>query len=237
MASMSVTLGEYSFPSKKDAKAFFSKVLNDTELEHTLEGENFHYVMALLLNHPRAEEKIGCGVAAIKVSTGHTSSNRCFHIVRTDKSIENFSIVKCIDGDHSELHKFCLACRKVIEKDIRAYKRIYFEENSNENKMVICQSTNKRISVDEAHVDHREPLTFSVIVHFFVKANGVDLSTVKYKTQGTYGNELADTLLINSFREWHNKEAKLRIIHDKANLGKGYLGRIKTTKADGIIKK
>ncbi|MDQ7049938.1 MAG: DCL family protein [Enterobacterales bacterium] len=235
MARKPVTLGEYNFPTKKEAKELYSKILNDTDLEQSLECKNYDYVMALLLNHPRADQKIGCGVNAIKVSTGYTSSNRCFHVVRTDGTIEDFSIGKCIDGDHSEFHKFCVACRKSVEADVRAYKRKYFEENSDNNGLVKCQSTNQLISYDDAHADHREPFTFSAIAHFFYKSKGLDLGAIEYETEGKYGNEFTDSELINSFREWHKENAKIRIVHGKTNLSKGYLGRVKATKADGNV--
>ena len=191
--------------------------------------------MALLLNHPRAEEKTGPGVEAIKVAVGHNSSNRCFHVVRTDGSIEDFSIGKCIDGDHSDFHKFCVACRRAVEADVRAYKRKFFDQNADLNGQVKCQSSGQLISYEEAHADHREPFTFSAIAHFFYKSKGLDLEVIQYDTKGKYGNEFSDLEIIDSFREWHKENAKLRIVHGKTNLRKGYLGRVKATKADGTV--
>jgi len=235
MVSKPVTLGEYNFTTKKEAKKLYSKILNETDLEHDLEGGNYDYVMALLLNHPCADEKIGCGVEAIRVSTGYTALNRCFHVVRTDGTVDNFSISKCIDGEHSEFHKFCIACRRAVEADVRSYKRKYFEKNSDENGMVKCQSTCQLISFDEAHVDHREPFTFSALAYFFHKSLGMDLCSVQYATKGKYGNEFSDVTLIELFQKWHEENAKLRIVHGKENLSKSYLGRVKETKADGRL--
>ena len=113
----------YHFPSKQEAKTHYSNILNKYPLEATLPGIDFDYVMALLLNHPRANEKIGAGVKEIKISTGYNSNNRCFHVVRTDNSIEDFSIRKCIDGEDTEFHKFCIAARKATEPHVNAYKQ------------------------------------------------------------------------------------------------------------------
>ncbi|QFS50663.1 hypothetical protein GXM_08157 [Nostoc sphaeroides CCNUC1] len=49
--------------------------------------------------------------------------------------------------------------------------------------------TKEKITFEEAHIDHREPLTFSAIVHFFIQANTIDINTVDYITEGKYGNE------------------------------------------------
>jgi hypothetical protein len=235
MASKPVALGEYSFASKKDAYDFYARILNETDLDRNLEGEEYDRVLALLLNHPRALEKIGSGLKGIKVSTGHNASNRCFHAIRSDDTIEDFSIKKCINGDHSDFHKFCIACRKAVEEEIRAYKREYFSQNGNSDGQVKCQATGKAISYDEAHADHREPFTFSAIVHFFVQAKQLDLSSVSYITAGQYGNSLADEELKESFKSWHKANAKLRVIDKRINLQKGYLGRVASTKADGAV--
>lgn len=236
MAGKPVTLGEFNFSTKKEAKALFSKILNETELEGFLEGENFDYVMALLLNHPQVKDKIGDGVEGIKVASGLHSLNRCFHVLRTDGSIENFSIGKCIDGEHSDFHKFCIACRRAVEIDVKIYKRKFFDENADSNGLVRCQNNSSLlISFEEAHADHREPFTFSSIAHFYHKAKGLDLGAIEYETKGKYGNEFSDSSLADSFRQWHKENAKLRIVHGKTNLRKGYLGRIKSTKADGKV--
>jgi len=230
-----VTLGEYEFLSKKEAKELFSSILNDCELGETLEGKNFDYVMALLLNHPRASKKIGSGVKSIKVDQGHYSSNRCFHIVRNNGTTEDFSIGKCIDGDHSPFYKFCIACRRSVENEVRAYKTYFFKKNGDTEGKVRCQISGQKISFEEAHVDHREPLTFSTIVHFFVEANRIDLGSTTYTTEGKYGNEFSDDSLSNRFKNWHKRNAKLRIVNSRNNLQKSHLGRVKSTKADGVL--
>jgi len=91
------------------------------------------------------------------------------------------------------------------------------------------------LSFDEAHADHREPFTFSSIAHYFHKAHQIDLSVVPYITEGKYGNEFSDPSMRDAFRVWHKENAKLRLVHYKSNLKKGYLGRVKSTEADGTI--
>lgn len=227
-----VKLGEYKFESKQEAKHFYSSILNSVHLGKILEGENFDYVMALLLNHPNVDEKVGKGVKHITVQTGYNSKNRCFHIVRKDNTVEDFSIGKCIDGDHSNFHKFCIAARRAVEGDLKKFKRDFFEKNSDSEGKVKCQLTGKKISFEQAHIDHREPFTFSAIVYFFIQAQDINLDSVKYITTNTYGNEFEDQEIIKEFIQWHKNSAKLRIVNSKSNLKKGYLGRIKTTKKD-----
>ncbi len=236
MPKKSVVIGELFFSAKGEAKEYFTGILNKHPLGEELSGDEFDDVMALLLCHPRAEEKVGAGIKSIKVDQGFYSSNRCFHIVRVDNSIEDFSIGKCIDGDHSPFHKLCIACRKVVEADLRAMKIKYFEEHSDKEGRAICPVTKEKITFDEAHVDHREPFTFSSIVHFFVKANSIDVNVIDYATEGKYGNEFENAELAKKFEDWHRDNATLRVVKGKANLSKSYLGRVKLTKADTTLK-
>lgn len=235
MPSKPVRLGEFHFSSKKEANQFYSEILNRVTLDEPLTDTDFDYVMALLLNHPQAEEKIGIGVKALKVASGAYAGSRCFHIVRADESVENFSIGKCINGEHSDFYKLCIACRRAVENDVRGYKRKFFEENADCNGCVKCPRTGILVTYQQAHVDHREPFTFSALVHFFSKAKNLDISTLSYETSGRYGNEFQNIALSESFRLWHKENAKLRIIHGASNLKKGYLGRVTSTKADGQI--
>ncbi len=150
--------------------------------------------------------------------------------------MENFSIGKCINGDHSPFYKFCIACRKSVESDLSEMKKQYFQEKSDSEYKVICPLTKEKIEFNESHIDHREPFTFASIVHFFIQARNIDLNQIKYITQNNYGNEFEDNQLSQDFQSWHKKNAKIRIVNGKANLAKSHLGRIADTKADQSFK-
>ncbi len=232
MPKKPVVIGELLFSTKKEATSYFTKILNKYPLATAIHGKEFDDVIALLLCHPRASEKIGSGIKSIKVDQGFNRSNRCFHVVRVDDSVEDFSIAKCIDGDHSPFYKFCIACRKSVETELRARKEKYFKEEGDKESKVVCPITKEKITFEESHLDHREPFTFSVIVHFFIQANGIDLNSVEYVTECKYGNELKNHEIADKFRDWHRENAILRIVKGKANLAKSYLGRVSITKAD-----
>ncbi len=236
MPKKPVVLGELKFDSKKEAKEHFSNILNKHPLKTKLSNGEFDDVMSLLLCHPKADEKIGSGVKFLKIDQGYNSSNRCFHIIREDGSMENFSIGKCINGDHSPFYKFCIACRKSVESDLSEMKKQYFQEKSDSEYKVICPLTKEKIEFNESHIDHREPFTFASIVHFFIQARNIDLNQIKYITQNNYGNEFEDNQLSQDFQSWHKKNAKIRIVNGKANLAKSHLGRIADTKADQSFK-
>lgn len=222
------------FNSKRAAKSYFRNILWKYHPNNILEAKDFHDVMTLLTHHPNAKEKIGCGVKKIIVGDSKYT-DRCFHIVRNDDSIENFSFHKCIDGDHSSFRKFCSACRKAIEYDIYQYKKKFFEKYANEDWMIKCQATGKFLTFSQAHIDHREPLTFSVIVHFFIESLEINTDLIKYETSQEYGMRFSDKRLILKFKSYHKEHARLRVVDSRVNLGKSHLARIKTSKADGTL--
>jgi len=232
-----IVLGEFRFESRKEAKDHFSSILNSVPLGTVLEGEKFAYAMALLLNHPNVLKKVGCGVEAIKVDRGKYERNRCFHVIRADGSIEDFSIAKCVDGEHSDFHRFCTAARSAVEGEIREFKQNYFLKNQDKSGRVRCQMSGGAIDFSEAHVDHREPFTFSAIAHFFIQAHKMDLSTIGYLSENLYGHKFSDDALAASFCEWHRENAKLRVIAKRNNLRRGFLGRVAATKSDGVLGK
>lgn len=231
-----VTIGEFEFNTKKEAKELYKDILNNSDLDEPLKDEAFNYVMALLLNHPNVNTKMANQkVKSLIVAQGKYTFNRCFHLVRQDDSIENFSIDKCINGEYSGFRKFSIAARQVVEDELLQYKIKYFEAKGNENNKVKCTISGELISKDEAHVDHREPFTFSAIVHFFIQSKNIDLDKIKYCSENQYGNTFEDTNLIDEFRIWHKQNAILRIVSKSKNMSKGYLARVTKTKADGVL--
>ncbi|KAH7423403.1 hypothetical protein KP509_12G053900 [Ceratopteris richardii] len=65
-----------------------------------LSEEDMHFLIEnVLIYHPKREEKIGCGIAAIKI--GHNvkyPESRCFILCRKDGTTEDFSYNKCLQN-------------------------------------------------------------------------------------------------------------------------------------------
>ncbi|CAL1170949.1 unnamed protein product [Cladocopium goreaui] len=73
-------------------------VLHSAPLGEELQGDNLEVIKELLQYHPAAKEKIGPGLQGIKVDwapPNHHKPSRCFWVLRTDGSQEDFSARKC----------------------------------------------------------------------------------------------------------------------------------------------
>lgn len=229
-----VSIGHLEFQTRKDALEYFSKILGRHAPGQRLAGRDLTDVEALLFCHPRWAEKVGSGIESIVVDSAEHDA-RCFHVVRKDGSRDNFSYKKCVCGDPAPFARFSTACRRAVDDDLHRVKVDHFAEHQNGEGKVRCPETGEWISFDEAHVDHPPPMTFSVIVQFFITTNDIDLGTVDYAREGLYGNEFRDDALRRKFREWHTKNGRFRVIKNSRNLAKAYMGRIKMTKADRTL--
>jgi len=173
---------------------------------------------------------VGAGVSKLTVECDEYKT-QCFHIIRVDKSKENFSYIKCINGEPNLFTNFLKACRKAVEDDLKEVKRNYFQENSKAGK-IKCQDTSELITFEETHVDHRQPNTFSVIVDLFIELNSIKLDDIEYNKIENYGHEFFDNDLANKFKKYHKDKAKLRVVKKSRNLARSYQGRVNTQKKD-----
>lgn len=229
--SKPITLGHLSFNKQGDALDYFKDLLSRIVPGTELKGNDYRDVEALLSGHPRAQDKIGAGIAKLLVDFA-AFDDKCFHILRSDGSKDNFSYKKCIAGDPPPFTTFSVACRRVVAEELEAFKRKYFEDKQNAGTKVKCPETGKWITFGEAHVDHKSPMSFSVIVKFFLSAENLDPAKVSYIREGLYGNELSDDAIVEKFRKWHRKNANLRVIEANRNFSKAHLARVKPTKDD-----
>ncbi|MHA8100153.1 DCL family protein [Aquirufa aurantiipilula] len=230
-----IEIGENIYPTKKEALGFYKEILNSYKPGDELSNEDFELVYNLLKNHPQADEKIGKGIFKLTVERDEYST-QCFHIIRNDNSKENFSYIKCINGNPNNFTQFSKACRKTVEGDLKDVKQLYFKEHSKNGK-IKCQESSEYISFDETHVDHRQPNTFSVIVDRFIELYSIDLSNVQYDKNENYGHQFVDTELAENFRQYHFEKATLRLIKKNRNLARSFQGRVNKQKKDITIKK
>lgn len=235
MNTMKSTLkiGRLLFRTKKEAIEHFRKVLNSYQCGQVLSCTDRDDVVALLQLHENSKEKIGTGIKDIKVEE-IKYGKKCFHIIRTDSSIDHFSYLKCINGDYSPQVKFSRACRESIQSDLTEAKLLYFKNNSSNGK-VCCQESNELRTWEELCVDHRQPNTFSVIVDRFIELHNIDISSVAYKETIENIFEFEDAELKNKFRSYHKSKANLRLVKKELNLSRSHLARVTRQKKDITI--
>eukprot|EP00854_Cymbomonas_tetramitiformis_P013980 gene13980-16525_t len=93
------TLGPKTFTNITDTYNYFSVLRRECTLNQPLNEYEYRVCVELLKQgHHDVGSKIGCGLKAIKVVEHESWESRCFMIVRTDGSTDDFSTRKCIEA-------------------------------------------------------------------------------------------------------------------------------------------
>jgi catechol 2,3-dioxygenase-like lactoylglutathione lyase family enzyme len=171
-----VQIGELSFKTKKAAKAFFKDMLGRHNDYETVNDNDTAHLYNLIERHPEALDKIGRGIVRFfKAPTDQGTS--CFWLEREDTSTRDFSYSTCVDCKGESLYqKFAEACRASVKEDLHNAKIKHFENHSDSNNTVPCDITGERIEWSGAHLDHKKPMTFQVIVRTFLAAQNISIS-------------------------------------------------------------
>lgn len=152
------------FPSKKAAKEHFSGMLHTAELDADLPPADMVLVYRLLTFHPAADEKIGPGVASIRVVSASRGS-RCFAAVHVTGHVERFSYKKCIDGGETPLAKFTEAAREEVTEQAAAF--LYAMDRRGP---LVCALTDEQLSGPAAaDVDHTPPRVFALLRSMYLE--------------------------------------------------------------------
>ena len=227
--SKPVELATRSFDKQGDATLFFKTMLNHYRPGERVSDDDGLDVVALLERHTEYVMKVGCGVDHFEVvMTEH--GTQCFRIVRVDGSGTDFSYPHCISQRApSRKQEVSQAFRRVVRFDLYRARDIFFAAHSDEDGLVACAVTGERIGREEAHMDHRPPMTFEVIVTTFLCGRGLSLDGVPLTTgkDDQVSPEVTDEGLRESFRIFHAGVARLDFVKDSVNLAQASRNRLK----------
>lgn len=212
MPAISYTIAGLTFDTQKDLAAYVSALLRRYWGPVQLQDDEATFMSELLLRHPSAEEKIGCGLKAIWIKRNGTFGNG-FYVERTDGTFIDFSYKQCIRPfTHASKAKF--AFRRAIVDQVIEVKSAAFGDADT----ILCMETGEPITWQMAHVDHEPPLTFAALLIEYTSLRAIDLNTIElYEPKGGIGSLLPPEIEAD-WAEWHRQRAKLRVISAEANM-------------------
>jgi hypothetical protein len=263
MSKHTMTVADKIFSSKTEALAFYKNILNSYEAGQYLNFLDFQSVTDLynknyiaecmedykehhvdersnILNIAYIVQEIRKIIEVLSyenqdfvdsVMVDYSSEfkkTKCFFLVR-GKTKSVFGYRLSISGGLSDSAIFSRACRHIVAKCLREFKIQRFK-----NKPVKCALTNEIVEWEGCQIDHKSPLTFSVIVKSFIVANKIDVSSIEYLCD-VAKEQFADKELADKFDAFHKDMAVLRVLSIKANSKLSASARIKPTKKDGIL--
>lgn len=224
-----VELATRVFTNQGQATDYFKNMLSRYRPGERVTEEDSLDLSALLERHDEYSQKVGCGLDHFEVMTTEHGTN-CFRIVRTDGSGTDFSYRHCItQRAPSRKQEVSQAFRRVVQLDLYTARDNFFAQNTGADGMVTCAVTGERIGRGDAHMDHRPPMTFEVIVTTFLEGRGMSLDQVPI-TSGRdeqVSPEITDETLADDFRRYHSRIAKLDMVKSSVNLSQAARHRIK----------
>ncbi len=236
-----INIGKHLFQTKKEALLFYKDILSRYSFNEILDINDKEAIIDLLeydesFNYEEIkidEFKTDFFIEKIKIGKAQFNT-KCFEIVWND-GLEEFISYTQIINRHETNSKvyFVKACRNIIQDDLRKVKQKYFDINSIKGK-VECQETGELLKWEDLVVDHRQPITFSVIVDRFLEVRKIKTDEVEFKKINNvlhFKNEN----LSNDFKEYHKQKAILRIVKRELNSSRTQLAKLKIFKNDLII--
>lgn len=202
--------------SKVEKKRRVSAMLARYKVGETVQGDDDKWLRELIESHPDYPQKFGAGVVRFFVALDGRYSRPGFWFESSCGIVDNFSTVRCIDGMPPLRTRLITACRTTIQPDMNAYKA----ERFGNSKWAICDETGEKIHWDDAHVDHVLP---------FVRLAGAWVDDRPHLTvidladdgAGSVSESFANPALAAEFRQFHKKNATVRLVSAKVNLSKG----------------
>lgn len=210
-------IGPFVFPTRKAAEQEIRRILHGSEPGHPLEGDDLALITGLLGCHPRATQKIGCGIRTIEVRRIEYGSPG-FWITRIDGTGDDFSYRTALNGTLSRKAAVRAAMRHAIRPQVDAFRRSHFDQHADADGTVLCPLTGLRVRTSGAHVDHIEP--FAELADRFVETCG-GFEAIRLGTSRDHpGPALTNPVQRDVWQAYHAQTARLRVVHASANLAR-----------------
>lgn len=233
MARHPITVGGREFASKTAALGYFKCILDSYAPGDQLLPEDSACVVELAFrgwshaDRTTLESELGGPVDRVMVDFHpEYPDTKCFFLSDPSGEWYPFSYRLSITGELSAEKLFSRACREVVSERLRDFKKECFR-----NRPVRCAITNEIVEWEDCQIDHKAPLTFSVIVRSFIVANHIDTNAVRYLVNGPKP-QFRDLELADKFYAFHKEMAVLRIVAKRQNTSRASAARIKPTKKD-----
>lgn len=233
---MKIMISNQEFPTKKAALQFYQNILASYEVGSVLNESDRKLIVNLVYRDFDPEEvecyerETGDYIKDVMVDAHPDfKKTKCFYLIESNDEKVIFSYRLAINGGLSNMQKFTRACRHTIQAELREFKKARFA-----NRPVKCAISGKIVEWEECQIDHKAPLTFSVIVKSFIVSHQLDIDSVEYTYQNSSEFFLSQDLS-EKFATFHKGMAVLRIVATEENLKLSSKARILPTSKDWKI--
>jgi hypothetical protein len=210
-----IVIGETVFDTRSAAIAYIQGTLSQYSDGEQIIGGDEAFMHNLIERHPRSVEKCGLGISHFTVERNPEFTNtRTIYIHRTDGTGSDFSWYKCLDGEsHDAL--LLKALRSAVKDQILLFKNGEFKRGP-----VQCPFLGTELTWNNCHVDHEPPTTFQNLANAWIEAIGLapECIAVTESADNTFTRTVADPVLRESWRQFHDMHKRLRLTSTLGNL-------------------
>jgi hypothetical protein len=204
-------VGGEPFASKDALKQRAQEILRGGIRE--IEGQDAVFLRELFERHPSTVEKIGVGIARIRVARMLPFGTIGFEIARLDGTRVDISYKECLTPSKPSFW-FSQSCRTAVVDQIQAVKQQAFADMVE----VVCPVTGDPITWESCQVHHEAPWEFAAIVAAFIIERGIDPAAVEYVGgDNVTKSSFAAAALTQDFADFHCARARLRVVSARAN--------------------
>lgn len=209
--SQMIVVGDEPFVTKASLRRRVQEIFLQGYGE--VDSENARFLAELFDRHPSAAEKIGAGIARIRIARMQPWGKHGFEIERVDGTRVDISYLECLSPSTPK-HWFRAACRSAVAEQKFAVRDRAFAKTAE----LVCPITGETISRETCHVHHNDPWPFETIVKAYIADRSIDLSAIVYVDgDGITTSSFADSALAQDFANFHRERAVLRVVSMRAN--------------------
>jgi hypothetical protein len=206
-----IVVGGEQFASKEAVRRRVQEILRRGYRD--IDGPEEKFLRSLFIRHQSAAEKIGIGIARIRVVCVLPFRTPGFQIERLDGTRTDISYIECLTPSTPSFW-FRQSCRTAVVDQILAVKQVAFAEVTE----FPCPVTGELITWENCQVHHEAPWEFEKIVNAFITARAIDPSAIKYVGGDNVAvSSFADVELSRDFAEFHRLRASLLAVSKRAN--------------------
>ena len=208
------------FRTKDDLTARCRLILSSTPDATPVADEAAEFLLHLFQNHDEWPEKSTGGISYVSTQTT-PHGTRCFVLQRANGTAIDISFphaIKLIPTTRTAsllpqaLRDFQNACRQVVRTGIFAFRDEALRRSS------ACPITGEALTRLNAAVDHTPPDTFDQILFSFCREAAINPLAVRVLSVDVTVPALSDDRLSQSWRQYHNSTARLRLLSRLGNL-------------------
>lgn len=172
------------------------------------------FLLSLLGNHSKSEEKVGCGLARFYLGRSpHEQYNQpCFWFERVDGSHGYFSYLHALKGTStSKLDDVLKGMRAAVCGQMSLFARL--------SSATVCALSGVLLAGRETHVDHVIP--FCLLAESFIRDACLDVETLEISISNGFPCWIRDEAVRSVWQDFHLEHAQLQMVTAEANMAKG----------------